>query len=171
MLDDLVNNLEDIHDEVMTKLIPGNIKKNVEILGVTGTLPDTSDATAVATDIKQGKTAYKNGSKITGTLPEVANPTTIDGTTNGSFFKPDDAAGTSNNYGCYTVTDTQGANPGEQYLVNWVKVTNEQNWYINNQQKVKVGMPYDTVASTIGLTADKIKKGETILGITGTYEG
>lgn len=50
-------------------LIAGNIKSGVNIFGVTGTYSglDTSDATASASDINSGKTAYVNGTKITGT--------------------------------------------------------------------------------------------------------
>lgn len=47
-------------------LTAANIKKGVQIFGVTGTY--TSDANAAAADIASGKTAYVNGSKITGTL-------------------------------------------------------------------------------------------------------
>ena len=46
-------------------LIATNIKKGVDIFGVTGTY--TIDATATAADIVSGKTAYVNGVKITGT--------------------------------------------------------------------------------------------------------
>lgn len=50
-------------------LIAGNIKSGVNIFGVTGTYSglDTSDATASASDINSGTTAYANGQKITGT--------------------------------------------------------------------------------------------------------
>lgn len=47
-------------------LVAGNIKTGTSIFNVTGTY--TSDATAAATDILQGETAYVNGNKITGTL-------------------------------------------------------------------------------------------------------
>jgi hypothetical protein len=47
-------------------LVAANIKKGVEIFGVTGTF--TSDATAAAADIYTGKTAYVNGAKVTGTM-------------------------------------------------------------------------------------------------------
>lgn len=53
-------------------LIASNIKAGITIGGVTGTLKDidTSDATATAEDILEGKTAYVDGKKITGTMKE-----------------------------------------------------------------------------------------------------
>ena len=51
------------------KIISGNIRCGVTILGVSGksSVVDTSDATATAEDIALGKTAYINGVKVTGT--------------------------------------------------------------------------------------------------------
>lgn len=51
-------------------LVANNIKANTTILGIKGTY--TSDATATASDIKSGKTAYINGAKVTGTHTEFA---------------------------------------------------------------------------------------------------
>ena len=145
------------------------IAKGETILGIDGTY--TSDADAVATDIKSGQTAYVKGEKVTGTLPEVINPESISSTeqNNGRFFKPDDGVGTGNLYGNYLVTDDQGSHVGTQYLVNWVKVTNLQTWYIQNQQKVKVGMPVSDIATTVGLTSNILRAGYTVLGVVGTY--
>lgn len=53
------------------KIIPENIKSGVDILGVTGSHLsgiDTSDANAVSNEILSNKTAYVNGSKVTGTM-------------------------------------------------------------------------------------------------------
>lgn len=70
-MSDLKTNLEQILQEKQTKIIPENIKKNVEIFGITGTLEaeiNTSDATATSDDILYPKTAYVNGEKITGNI-------------------------------------------------------------------------------------------------------
>lgn len=47
-------------------LTAANIKQGTQIFGVTGSY--TSDATAAASDIVSGQTAYVNGSKVTGDL-------------------------------------------------------------------------------------------------------
>ena len=52
-------------------LTAGKLLKGQTVLGITGTGTtgvDTSDATATAADISSGKTAYVNGSKITGSM-------------------------------------------------------------------------------------------------------
>ena len=49
-----------------SKIIAGNIKTGITLLGQQGSF--TSDANATATDILLDKTAYVNGSKITGTM-------------------------------------------------------------------------------------------------------
>lgn len=73
MASELQDNLNTILQEKTTKIIPENIKKDVQIFDVVGTLEagiDTSDATATSTDIAAGKTAYANNEKITGIIKE-----------------------------------------------------------------------------------------------------
>jgi len=71
------------------KIITGNIKAGITVLGVAGksSVVDTADADAVAGDILDGKTGYVNGSKITGT----ASPPTIQ---TGFVYQPTAGAGT-----------------------------------------------------------------------------
>ena len=63
-----------------TDLTAANIKTGVDLFGVTGTF--TSDANATAAQILKGQTAYVNGSKVTGTMPN-NNSTTSNGTVPG----------------------------------------------------------------------------------------
>ena len=90
-----------------SNLTAANIKSGVKIFNVTGSYAgssssggtDTSDATATAANILSGKTAYVNGSKVTGTMTNngaVAKTMT----TNGSYTIP---AGYHNGSGKVTV--------------------------------------------------------------------
>ena len=62
------------------KIVSGNIKTGVTILGVSGssTVMDTADATATTSTILSGYTAYVNGSKLSGELavPSVSQDST-----------------------------------------------------------------------------------------------
>ena len=77
-MSDLKTNLQNILQEKQDKIIPENIKKDIQIFDVTGTYEgsggtDTSDATATAEDIMSGKTAYIAEGKVTGTYVEIMN--------------------------------------------------------------------------------------------------
>ena len=73
-------------------LVSGNIKAGTTIFGVSGSssVVDTSDATVTATTLRTGYTAYKNGSKITGTVTtqttKTWTPTTADQTISSPKF-------------------------------------------------------------------------------------
>lgn len=148
-MSDLQTNLEQILQEKEQKIIPENIKSGVQIFDVVGTYEgsgiDTSDADAMASDITINKTAYVNGEKITGTLPLFPNSRTftVDG-------------GVTN--------DTENSKLTIS-TINTLKQT------LDSNLNMEFSTSYSNAAQAIGLTADKIKSGETILGITGTYAG
>ena len=63
-------------------LVSANIKAGKNIFGVNGkpSVVDTEDGTAAAAHILSGKTAYVNGSKVTGNIPSKAAATITPGT-------------------------------------------------------------------------------------------
>ena len=141
-MSDLKTNLQEILQEKQDKIIPENIKKDVQIFDVIGTMEsgiDTSDANATASDIARGKTAYVNGEKITGTINDIRS-------------------------GSLSISTRVKVGTVETNLYNTyddVIIRTNSGMCANNS----------LIAEGAGLTPEKIVAGNTILGVEGTYEG
>ena len=110
----------------------------------------TFDADAEVTNIEEGKTAYVGDEKITGTLhllDEILKNTDIS-----------------------RVTIVLGDEEEDPSITFTTKLNNEKE-IIPDEQTIEIGVRQEQLAATIGLTPDKIKEGETILGVVGTYNG
>ena len=132
------------------------IAKGQTIAGVTGTY--TSDANATAAQIFEGKTAYVNGNKLTGTfttsnLTATAGDILIGKTAyvNGSTVTGTYKAGE------YTVPDNTIIFSSGQYAITSFNTSNAAT-------KVTI-----KTSSISGWDAGKIAQGKTIGGVTGTY--
>ena len=107
-MSDLKTNLQEILQDKNTNLKPENLKQGITCLGVEGTMQsgiDTSDANATETDIIQDKTAYVNGQKITGILPEIKASESVNVCNNYELFLKDN---TVSNQTIFTVQDRDG---------------------------------------------------------------
>ena len=147
-MSDLKINLQEILQDKNTNLKPENLKQGVTCLGVEGTMQsgiDTSDANAVAEDISINKTAYVNGQKITGTLPLFPNTRT------------------------FTVSNAGVTNNTEDSTLDLTTI-NTTKQILDSNVSMNFNADYSDVATAIGLTADKITSGNTILGIEGTVD-
>ena len=144
-----------VTSSIDANILPENIKKDISILGVTGTLEegiDTSDANATADDIVSPKTAYVNGEKITGSLIK----------TNLQLSDLQELG-----------IDTSGASSGNTFVAcdndnTSICIYTPMDLCIGENSYFPATMSNNKVSEAIGLTADKIVQGNTILGIIGT---
>ena len=125
-------------------LVAGNIAKGKSIFGVTGSY--TSDANAVAGNILSGKTAYVNGAKISGTMI-------------------DRGLAQSGNWGCGSAGCGTGSDA--YYAINGLP----EGWYHSdgNSWAPEARINANTLRSQLGVSANKIAKGQSIAGVAGTY--
>lgn len=152
-MSELKTNLDEILQEKQNKIIPENIKKDIQIFDVIGTyegsgggIDTSSDNPITADDVAQGKEGFVNGEKIIGTLPLFPNTHT------------------------FTVSNAGVTNNIEDSTLDLTTI-NTTKQILDSNVSMNFNADYSDVAIAIGLTADKIKAGETILGITGTYTG
>lgn len=150
-------------DTLIKTWIPGLTADKVQAgvtfgssLSLTGSY--TSDATATAANILNSKTAYINGSKVTGTMTDNSTNTaiTLSWADNRPVIKQD---ATSN--ACWVVSNSDG--------IQRALIQCPNNGYYSDT--TVIGVPVSIMAARARLTADKIATGNTILGIDGTYKG
>lgn len=124
---------------------------------------DTSDATATASDIRDGKTAYANGEKVTGTIPTVTQAT------------PSISVSTA---GKITASATQSAgyvSAGTKSATKQLTTLRAQTITPGTSDKTITSGRYligpQTIKGDANLVAENIKLGVSIFGVSGTYAG
>ena len=130
---------------IASNITRDKIKNGEVILGITGNYTglDTSDATAVNSDILENKTAYVNGAKVTGIVKDLKSVGV--GLTNRSMYD----------------------------VNNMLHISLQANELalINEGTSFQTDLQYYEITNRYNIIPERIKKDEVILGVTGTYNG
>lgn len=144
-INNLKTNVDAINEDKTNNLKSENIRSGVTILGISGTLEegiDTSDANATAEDIAINKTAYVNGEKVEGSIQVIENG-----------YSKEIQLSETNNIPASNKFELTG--------------TNKSSLILRNGAKVRIPISYNSVATAMKITSDKIKSGESIFGVEG----
>lgn len=145
------------------------MKLGENILGIDGTVDssgvDTSDANATASDIVQGKTAYVKGQKVRGTM---LNFTTLKASEDDTLSWLYVGENTSTTEVTYNNTNYKGGVIKITGTTMFVPTVSDYACVRDGVTEIETRCYAEDIANAIGLTPDKIKAGETVLGITGT---
>lgn len=137
-------------------LYPWDLRAGVTCLGVTGTLEEginTSDATATANDIAEGRTAYVNGERIEGTVSTVHNDMAMEASD------------------VIYVNDVLDGKGGEPIIVNYFSAyANLNNTLFRDGSSLNLSFSPNKIAELINLSPEQIVSGNTILGVDGTAQ-
>lgn len=167
----LSDNLTKILNEKEQKIKPENIKSGLVIFDIEGTLTsglDTSDATAVADDIVSGKTAYVGNQKIEGTMNRI---TYLDNSDDLGIRPPTvhiDEMDGMQIFGLSAVPTNMSNEESEESIRLTAGYMGPGG---NTTEQIVIVDLAQNIAEAIGLTSDKLVKGEIVLGVEGTAEG
>ena len=159
-------------------LLAKNIKSGVTIFDVEGALEtqtdgiDTSDATATANDIADGKTAYVNGEKLTGTHTCDGSSLTlqeksVSPSESSQTIIPDSGYDGLSSVSVSAISSTYiGSGITQKSAATYIPSTSNQTiasgTYLSGTQ---------TISGDSNLIASNIKSGVSIFGVAGTYTG
>lgn len=162
-MSELKTNLQEILKEKQDKIIPENIKKDIQIFDVIGTyegsgggIDTSSDNPITAEDVAEGKEGFVNGEKVIGNAVTINSGDSALAIVSPYTYQTG-PVGQLQIYGQAPIwSDSQTSTLFKQGSQTFISILKEDQ---------------PDLANAIGLTADKIKAGEIILGITGTYTG